>query len=382
MHLDQSSTVTSRSLILKFKVFILAPLLIFSILAAPLEAVARMGSDLDKDVEAGLSAMKKGEWQSALRKFESALKKYEKKPEGLAVVAQMLFATESAEITVNGKKDDFADDVDRWRQVMGSEQALLEFCAFTAFIAGEKTKGLEYLERVYGTRGVMWGVSWAELVPKVHDLFTKGLPKDLARIENENFGNYYLAAGGLLMEVDSELGIPTLIRARELLPKDPAPSAQLTSYWVVKGEPEKARTEARASLAIDPKQPKVLIDLSSSEWLLGNTDAAKVAAEKAAALDPDLPGPHGFLALFALESGDEESAVRHAEKSVDLSENHFYYATILAVSYHAVNRTEEARKMLDQAWREEQPELQFFEKWFFRGKSLELLKGLIGKSKE
>lgn len=333
---------------------------------------------LDQKIQAGLAALQFKNWQQAQASFEGAIKIFEEKPSTSPwVLTKLSLSASNSVVTVNGKSKDVSEQVNGYRQVMGTQQALYEFAAFSAQLAGDGRHAEQYLEKVNGMRGVMWGKSWVEIVPRVHAIFFSSLGSD----SSENFSKYLLMAGRLLLDAQDQGGLKLIRQAKQNLPKDASIPALLASYLIVNNDPAGAKAEAQASLALDQNQTSVLIDLATAEWLLGELDLATKAARKAAELDSTLPGPHATLAFVALETGDASSALKEANLGNKLSNGHTFYKTILAVSFKASGDTQQGRKLMLEAWDGGSPDEQQLKAWFFRGKALEYARALMKPEK-
>ena len=180
-------------------------------------------------------------------------------------------------------------------------------------------------------------------------------------------------AGRFLLTAEDLSGLDLIRRAKHNLPKDATVPALIASYLIVNHDAAGAKSEAQASLALNPDEPSVLIDLATAEWLLGELEPAASAAHKAATLDPALPGPHATLAFVALESGDSALALKEAEVGNQLSNGHKFFKTILAVCFEASGDQKKAKKLMAEAW-EDAPDEDQLKAWFFRGKPLEYVR--------
>ena len=349
---------------------VLVALLFFGLLSVDTQlfAAENSQSNLDRKIQAGFTALQSKNWKQAQSYFEDAVKIFDGKHSGSPLLLSRLSLSPSdTAITVNGKPKNVSGEVNNFRQVMGTQQALYEFVAFSSQLAGDGRRAEEYLNKVEEMRGVMWGRSWAELIPQIHSLFFSYLSSD----RSENFSQYLLMAGRLLLSVEDSGGIKLIREAREHLPKDPAIPALLASYLITHNDPANAKSEAQASLGLNLNQPSVLIDLATAEWLLGELDAASKDARRAEELNPELPGPHATLAFVALETGNTSFALKEAEISSRLSNGHAFYKTILAVCLEASGDTRQAKRLLLEAWEGGSPDEEQLKAWFFRGKALE-----------
>ena len=349
---------------------VLVALFFFGLLSVvtQLFAAENSQSKLDRKAQAGLTALRAKNWKQAQSYFEDAVKIFEGKPSGSPwLLSKLSLFPSDTVITVNGKPKNVSGDVNNFREVMGTQQALYEFVAFSSQLAGDGRRAEEYLNKVDEMRGVMWGRSWAELIPQIHSLFFYHLSSD----RSENFSKYLLMAGRLLLRVEDSGGIKLIREARQNLPKDPAIPALLASYLITHNDPANAKSEAQASLGLNPNQPSVLIDLATAEWLLGELDAASKDARRAEELNPELPGPHATLTFVALETGNTSFALKEAEIGSRLSSGHAFYQTILAVCLEASGDTEQAKRLLLEAWEGGSPDEEQLKAWFFRGKALE-----------
>jgi tetratricopeptide (TPR) repeat protein len=336
---------------------------------ARLFAVEAPQSKLDQRIQAGFTALQAKNWKQAQSYFEEAVKIFEGKPSASPLILTKLSLSPSnTVITVNGKPRDVSGEVNSFRQVMGTQQALYEFAAFTSQLAGDNQNAEKYLNKVDEMRGVMWGRSWTDLIPQIHTLFFSYLSSD----NSENFSQYLFMAGRLLLSVEDSDGIKLIREAKQILPKDPTIPALLASYMITHNDPSTAKSEAQVSLALSPNQPSVLIDLATAQWMIGEFDGASKAARRAAELNPDLPGPHATLAFIALETDDKSSALKEAEIGNKLSNGHRFFKTILAVCLEAAGNTQQAKSLMVEAWKGDSPDEEQLKAWFFRGKALEL----------
>lgn len=336
---------------------------------------AQSSPTLDQQVEAGLTALKAKNWKLAQSSFAAAVKTYDAKPVASALIMSKLSPPNSTSvvITKNGKPQDVATEVNGFRQVMGTQQALYEFLAFSAQLAGDSVTADEYLAKVDEMRGVMWEKSWVALIPQIHALFYRQLTTETS----DNFGKYLLSAGGMLLAIDDPEGLKVIRQAKLSLPKDPAVPALLASYLIVHDDPAGAKTEAKASLTLDPNQASVLIDLATANWLLGDLEGASVNANQAAGLRPQMPGPHATLAFVALEKGNLPTAVREAELGNKLGNGHKFFKSVWAVCLEASGDHARAVKLMNEAWEGSTPDLDQLKQWFFRGKALELARHFV-----
>ena len=330
--------------------------------------------NLDQEVQAGFAALKNKDPQTAQKHFENALKVFDAKPSASKWLSMKLSLSPSnSVVTVNGQPKDVSDQVDSYRQVMGTHQALLEFAAFSAQLAKDSRTADIYVNKVEDMRGVMWGKSWLELIPQIHRVFFPYVTPD----DSEAFGKYLLMAGRLLLDADNSGAIELIRRAKHNLPKDATVPALIASYLINNHDANGAKSEALDSLALDPNQASVLIDLATAEWLLGELEPASKAAHKAMEIDPTLPGPHATLAFVALETGDPAEALKHAELGNQLSDGHPFFKTILAVSCLASGNSQRAQKLMTEAWKDDYPDEKKLASWFFRSKPLEYARSLI-----
>jgi tetratricopeptide (TPR) repeat protein len=362
-----------------WKTSFLSVLFLFAVLSVNAQLVTdeKTQSKLDLKIQAGFTALQAKNWKQAQSSFEEGIKIFEKKPAGsLLVFAKVSMTPSDISITTNGKPVDVSGAVNSFRQVRGTQQALFEFAAFSSQLAGDSKNAEEYVNKVDEMRGVMWGRTWAELIPKIHTIFFSYLSPDTS----ENFGKYLFMAGELLLRVEDARGIQFVRDAKKNLPYDASIPATLASYLIAHNDPANAKAEAQASLLLNPKQPSVLIDLATSHWLLGELDAASKTARQASELSPDLPGPHGTLAFAALETGNVASALKEAEIGDKLSDGHTFYKTILAVCLEASGDTAKAKKIMSEAWQGSPPDEEKLKAWFFRGKALEYARKLMSSN--
>jgi len=325
-------------------------------------------SNLDQEIQAGFSTLKNKDPQAAQKHFEEAVKIFDGKPSTSHwLLAKLSLSPSNSVVTVNGKPKNVSEQVDGYRQVMGTQQALYEFAAFSLQLSGDDRKAATYFDKVDQMRGVMWGKSWIELVPQIHRLFFSYVIPD----DSERFGRYLLLAGRLLLDAEDSGALALIRQAKHNLPKDATVPALIASYLIVNHDPGGAKSEAQASLALDPNQPSVLIDLATAEWMLGELGLATSAARKATELNPGLPGPHATLAFAALETGDNSLALSEAELGNKLSNGHQFFKTILAVSFVASGNKQRAEQLMAEAWDGGPPDERQLVAWFFRGKPLE-----------
>ncbi|MEO6393221.1 MAG: hypothetical protein ABIP75_15330 [Pyrinomonadaceae bacterium] len=367
--MTQSST-TTRSAVHIFIIIVALSLWVNATLG-----VQTSTPTLDQQVQAGFTALKAKDWKLAQASFAGAVKTFDAKPAASALIMSKLSPLDSAPVVVtkDGKPTDVAAEVNGFRKVMGTQQALYEFLAFSAQLAGDGATAQEYLAKVDEMRGVMWERSWVALIPQIHTLFYGQLTAETS----ENYGKYLLSAGGMLLAIDDPAGLKVIRQAKLSLPKDPAVPAQLASYLIVHDDPAGAKTEAKASLALDPNQASVLIDLATANWLLGDLEGAAVNANQAAGLRPQMPGPHATLAFVALEKGDLPTAVREAELGNKLGNGHQFFKSLWAVCLEASGDHARAVKLMNEAWPGGAPDLDQLKQWFFRRRALELARRFV-----
>lgn len=339
----------------------------------------KSSSKLDQKIQAGFNELKAKNWKQSQTNFEDALKLFEKKSTASKLIfTRISFSvSEKTVITENGKPKDVSQEVDDFRRVFGTQQALLEFAAFSSQLAGNSNKSDQYLQKVDEMRGIMWEKSWFELIPKIHDLFYSNLTSE----NSENFGKYLLSSGQLLLKASDKNGINVIREAKSNLPKDPAIPAILASFLVFNGDPSNAKIEAESSLSLSPNQPSVLIDLATAEWLLNEIENSEKHAKAAKTLNPKLPGTYAALAFTSLEKDDFLTALKEAEEGNRLAEGHSFYKTILAAAYQANGEKEKARKLLSEAWGGDSPDEDQLKNWFFQGKPLEYIRQILAESK-
>ncbi len=125
---------------------------------AQLFAAEKSQSKLDQKIQAGFTALQTKNWKQAQSYFEDAVKIFEGKPSSSSLIlAKLSLSPSDTVITVNGKPKDVSGEVNSFRQVRGTQQALYEFVAFSSQLAGDSKKAEEYLNKVDEMRGVMWG---------------------------------------------------------------------------------------------------------------------------------------------------------------------------------------------------------------------------------
>ena len=302
------------------------------VLCQPSWAHARRGA-LDRTIRSGFAALRAKRWMRARVRFELALRL---RDQAFGSVAEPNAQLET----------DLREQLRSYWLSMNGQQSLLEFACFSAQLEGKDELAEEYFNKVEAMRGPLWGRSWEECVRRTHRIFFA----NLRSARGPRFGKALTLAGRLLLDIRAPNGMAVLKRARRIAPREPAVHNAIASYLLTHRDPGGAKRSARASLALKPDQPAVLIDLATAEWMLARLDAASSAARKATTLDPLLPGPHGILALVALERGDVVSAVREAEIGNNLSEQHPFFRTILAICLVASGDEFQAKKNMSAAW--------------------------------
>jgi Flp pilus assembly protein TadD len=357
------------------KVFLF--LLVFSISCL---SVAGQGSgvppsELDKKIAEGLQAVSKKNWAEARRKFEDGLAIYGKTPEPSEYLMFKLELPDEDKNDVPSSPGEAG--FMRYRHAMGTNQALLQFFAFTAQLEGNDPLAEKYFVAVYRLQGPLWGTSWQMYIPPIQALFHLAVPKD----NSENYGRYLFRSGQLLWDSHNEMGKRLIEEAQKLIPNDAKVSAMLGSIYMVLQDPVKAKPQSQQSLSIDPKQPHVLIDLATANWLLGDFETAVKNCNSATDLDPELPGPYMLRGLVLIENGDLQAAAKQLEKAITLSRNHPFYLTIKAAVLEASGDAKAADKLMATAWEGDPPNIEQFEKWYLKHKPLALVKKILQRSK-
>jgi tetratricopeptide (TPR) repeat protein len=343
----------------------------------PQDELSGKSNSVDRSLKAGFAALSKKNFAEARKAFEEGAELVRKKPEP----SEWLFTKirlPDEDGNEMQSKDPTIRQITAYRHSMGTNQALLMFTSFAAQLEGDSKTANQYLQRVYGLRGPMWGTSWTIFVPPLQALFYSGVAAD----ESENYARYLFLNGQLLYSAGEEIGLRLVREAHQRLPKDPTIAAQLAAYLVIRLDAVEAKKLAELSLSAQPKQARVLIDLAVAEWLLGNTDAARQHALEAAKLAPELPGPHATLALVAIENDDRTAAASEARIGVELSGRHPFYLLVQALAFEASGKTNEADKLIKEAWVASPPTLEDLEKWYVRGRATRLATSILARAKK
>jgi len=321
-------------------------------------AVKSTPSRLGRAVQLGFVALREQRWRKARIRFELALRVFDSPPEAVAE-------------SKPEEQGEFERLGSYWLSMNG-KQSLLELACFSAQLEGNDSGAQSYFDQVEAMRGLFWGKSWEECVRRTHRIFFRRV----AYCRSPHYGKTLALAGRLLLDAGSRKGLHVLKRARRIAPRDPSVYSALASYLITHGDPGGARMAARASLVLKPDQPCVLMDLATAELVLARFERATNAARRAYKLNPEGPGPHGVMALVALERGDAALAVREAETANRLSSEHRFYRTILAVCLQASGDKIEAKKTMNLAWPNVPPSDEDLRHWFFRRKPLEYARQL------
>ena len=332
---------------------------------------SRKLSKLDQTIQVGFDSLKARKWSEAIKSFEDAQKiqNKEKQPSELLFT---LFTLPDEDNSVP-PSDETERQIMNFRHSMATQQALLQFLAYTHQLNGNSVEAQKYHKAVYDLRGVLWGMSWRLFVPRFNQVFN-----DLVKDEKgENFGRYQYLAASLLLDAggNMESVFELLQAAHQNAPKDADVAGLLANGFLQKRNPKEAKRLAELSLSLKPEQKRVLIDLATAEWLLGEFDNSLKHAAAVVKLDAESPGAHLTLAMNYIEKGDFPNALKEAAQAVDLSGRHPFYLTVQAAAFEASGNTKQAEKLLREAWSDKLPTLQDLDTWYVN----ETLRNLVLK---
>lgn len=366
--------MNSSSLLLRSFVLSVLFLSMFTSLFAQ-DQINGNGTSTDQSLKSGFELLAQKKYKLAAAQFESAMNTYTETP----VPSEWLFSKiqlsdeDPGDATSN---DSQVRQITGFRHAMGTKQAILMFLAFTAQLQGDKALASKYNDAIYNLQSPLWGLSWRIFIPPVEALFHSAVSEDTS----ENYARYEFMAGELLYSADEKKpALVMLKKAQELLPKDAEIARSLAGYLLIEFDPLGARKYGEISVNLNPKQGRVYIDLGTACWLLGDLDAAVKYASMAQKLESTLPGPHGTLALAALEKGEMSTASEEAAEGVKLSNRFPFYLTIQAVVLEATGKRSEAEKLMKEAWEDDLPGSERLKKWFFRGRSLDLALKIVAR---
>ncbi len=338
--------------------------------------IAGEAPSIDRSLVLGFESLSKKDYREARSRFEAAMSAFNKNPQPSEWLFTKLSLPDESESDAVSN-DPQVKQITAWRHTMATRQALTMFLAFAFQLEGNIALADKYFDEIYGLQSPMWGRSWRTFVVPLQAVFHTTLPNDVS----ESYGRYLYRAGLLLEDAGQEIAFTFFERAHKLAPRDAEIAANLASSYVVRLRAAEARSLAQLSLSIEPKQPRVLIDLATAEWLLDEFDSAKKHMTEASLLKPELPGPHGTLTLIAVAENNLAVALKEADLAVKLSERHPYYLTLQAIVLEAMRRSAEADKNVLEAWKGENPSSEQLQKWFLKGKPLEIILKVIERQR-
>lgn len=135
-------------------------------------------------------------------------------------------------------------------------------------------------------------------------------------------------------------------KAIELDPRYPTAHQWYGEYWYQLGQVDSSLVQIRTAAELDPLAPINASALCFVLTLAGRYDEAIAEAERGIELSPTLGLHRAMLATAYLGKGDNQSAVVQAEKAVSMDPGVPMRRGILAVAYGKVGRREKAVEIL------------------------------------
>src|SRR5262245_2652744 len=113
---------------------------------------------LDPMLQSGFGALRNKKWPEARKHFEDAVAIFEQKHcTSKWLFTKLSLSPSNSSVTVNGKPKDVSSQVDGYRELMGTQQALYEFTAFSTQLSGDDRNAEAFFTKTEDLRGVMWG---------------------------------------------------------------------------------------------------------------------------------------------------------------------------------------------------------------------------------
>lgn len=162
-----------------------------------------------------------------------------------------------------------------------------------------------------------------------------------------NLSSSVLLARARLLQNDPKSAEVILKAARDAAPKSPGPHIILGEFYLSENRRGEADAEFQSALRLAPDNGAALIDLARLQVTSGRKQDAESTLKHLAAKGE--PSYRSIYAQYLFQDGRRDEAVREFERLVRENRDDRVARTQLVAAYRAVNRGEDARKILDAA---------------------------------